>query len=151
MVSLFILASEFDVFIDWEMLILEVKFADFGPLLMDNIAWAPDRIQFFNPLERCCWFSCSTWFWIISPFVISFDPKLENWFWKMVLICWTCLSQNSAGPMTCWDVRSWLLIVKPWQPSSLVLITRGLGVMGEMRGYLCLWFHLYGWILALYC
>ena len=35
--KLFILASEFDVFIDWEMLILEVKFADFGPLLMDSI------------------------------------------------------------------------------------------------------------------
>ena len=35
---------------------------------VDSIAWAPDRVQFFNPLERCCWFSCSTWFWLFRLF-----------------------------------------------------------------------------------
>ena len=53
-------------------------------------------------------------------FGISLDPKTENWFWKMGPIGWTCLSQNSAGRMTYWDVRSWLLMVKSWLPLKFI-------------------------------
>ena len=48
-------------------------------------------------------------FFIMPPFGISFDQQMENWFWKIGPICWTYLSKNSVGPITCWDVRSWNL------------------------------------------